>query len=339
MIARKAGVSVEYNGINLKEVISNELVNTVTYNDNATDTIDDISIELKNTSKKWLSEWAPLKGDEIKFGIFTENWSCENDNHKLNCGIFIVDEVDYSGRPLIIAIKGLAIPKDIEFTETLRNRKWQNVSIKRLASDLVSKYNFDLVWDTNKNIIIESIEQSNVTDSSFLKDTCKKYGFSVKTYSNKIVIYHEGEYEKKTSVLKVKESDVEGWTLKNTINDTGYTEVVLKYSSDNYSETKREFIYRLPGKKYSKGLKINETVNNYAEAEFIAKAKLREKNKQEYTMNLQLKGNTKIVACNCIDLEGFGIFDGKYFIDKISHSVGGGYKVSMDIHKVLEGDY
>lgn len=339
MIARKAGVSVDYNGINLKEVISNELVNTVTYNDNATDTIDDISIELKNTSKKWLSEWAPLKGDEIKLGIFTENWSCENDNHKLNCGIFIVDEIDYSGRPLIIAIKGLAIPKDIEFTETLRNRKWQNVSIKRLASDLVSKYNFDLVWDTNKNIIIESIEQSNVTDSSFLKDTCKKYGFSVKTYSNKIVIYHEGEYEKKTSVLKVKESDVESWTLKNTINDTGYTEVVLKYSSDNYSETKREFIYRLPGKKYSKGLKINETVNNYAEAEFIAKAKLREKNKQEYTMNLQLKGNTKIVACNCIDLEGFGIFDGKYFIDKISHSVGGGYKVSMDIHKVLEGDY
>lgn len=339
MIARKAGVSVDYNGINLKEVISNELVNTVTYNDNATDTIDDISIELKNTSKKWLSEWAPLKGDEIKFGIFTENWSSENDNHKLNCGIFIVDEIDYSGRPLIIAIKGLAIPKDIEFTETLRNRKWQNVSIKRLASDLVSKYNFDLVWDTNKNIIIESIEQSNVTDSSFLKDTCKKYGFSVKTYSNKIVIYHEGEYEKKTSVLKVKESDVESWNLKNTINDTGYTEVVLKYSSDKYSGNEREFIYRLPGKKYSKGLKINETVNNYAEAEFIAKAKLREKNKQEYTMNLQLKGNTKIVACNCIDLEGFGIFDGKYFIDKISHSLGGGYKVSMDIHKVLEGDY
>ena len=256
MNARRAGISVEYNGVNLQDVISNELVNTVTYNDNASDTIDDISIELRNTSKKWLGDWSPLKGDEIKFGIFVENWSCENDNHKLNCGMFSVDEVDYSGRPLVVAIKALAIPKDIEFTETLRNRKWQNVSIKRLASDLVSKYSFELIWDTNKNVIIESIEQSNVTDSNFLKDTCKKYGFSVKTYSNKIVIYHEGEYEKKASVLRIKESDVESWNLKSTINDTGYTEVVLKYSSDDYySESEKEFIYSLPGKKYSKGLK------------------------------------------------------------------------------------
>ncbi len=338
MYARRATVDIEYNSKKINDFFSaeNELDDTISYTDNATKTIDDIAFTFRDTSKKWLAELKPTKGDRIKFGILTENWNYENDNNNLSCGMFNVDEVDYSGRPLKLSIKALAIPKNIEFTETKRSRKWQSVSMKRLTNDLIQKYNLILVWDTNKDLIIESIEQNDETDSKFLCDTCSKYGFNIKTYSNKIVIYYEGEYENKSSVLKISEEDVENWSGKDTSNDSAYSCVSIKY--DDIYGNEKEFNYSISGKA-NKELKINEKANSYEEAVYIAKSKLREKNKKEKTMSLQMKGNTNLVASNCIDIDGFGNLDGKYFIDKISHEIGGGYKTKLEIHKTLEGDY
>jgi hypothetical protein len=68
-----------------------------------------------------------------------------------------------------------------------------------------------------------------------------------------------------------------------------------------------------------------------------AKARAREKNKNEWTGSLTVVGNPKIIGGVCVDIAGFGVFNGKYMVDEASHTIGGGYTTEMKLHRVLEG--
>lgn len=65
---------------------------------------------------------------------------------------------------------------------------------------------------------------------------------------------------------------------------------------------------------------------------------LREKNKNEFQACIKLTGDIKLCAASTIYIDGFGIFDGKYFIEKSVHNIdGSGYTTEIEIRKVLEG--
>jgi nucleoid DNA-binding protein len=77
-------------------------------------------------------------------------------------------------------------------------------------------------------------------------------------------------------------------------------------------------------------------VDNLAEAQRVAKAKFREINKEETTFSCEIPGNTRFVSGANISLSGLGVFDGKYYIDKATHSVGSGYTTSIEAHKIVK---
>jgi phage protein D len=39
-------------------------------------------------------------------------------------------------------------------------------------------------------------------------------------------------------------------------------------------------------------------------------------------------------ATTTFNIVGFGIYDGKYIIDKATHSISSGYRISIEAHKV-----
>ena len=82
---------------------------------------------------------------------------------------------------------------------------------------------------------------------------------------------------------------------------------------------------------------MNKRVKSGAEARRLAQKTLRKLNKKETTGDISVVGNIELLGGACIDLEGFGSFDGKYFIEKATHSIGKGYTTSLEIRKVLEG--
>ena len=86
-------------------------------------------------------------------------------------------------------------------------------------------------------------------------------------------------------------------------------------------------------------MKINESVENIAEAEQKAKAKLREANKTETTLSITKKGDISIVAGSCVIVIGLGHFDGKYYIDDVTHDLSNGFTTKCELHRVLEGGY
>ena len=83
-------------------------------------------------------------------------------------------------------------------------------------------------------------------------------------------------------------------------------------------------------------LRINQKVDSVADAQRLAKNKLREKNKEAGLASLQVAGDVRLAAGITIKIKGFGRYDGKYLIVKSTHSVGGGdYTTDLEIRKVL----
>ncbi len=71
-----------------------------------------------------------------------------------------------------------------------------------------------------------------------------------------------------------------------------------------------------------------------AEAKRLAEAKLRALNAKSITGEVTVVGNPLFVAGEVIALSGFGSFDGNFYIDSATHSLGGGYTTSLQIHRV-----
>lgn len=335
MLARRVSIDIIYEGVNVSSDIAKDLLNFA-YTDNASGAADDIAITLKDDKKKWLSEWQPKKGDRIIAAVKTINWRYEGDSQLLKCGAFMVDEPSYMGRPITLSLGAISVPANTDFLNIKNSRTWNSATVKEIASSIAKNTGLELYYDTEYNPIIGFIEQSEKTNSAFLSEICNKNGLSMKVYNNKLVIFRESEYENKQAIGTISETNMLTWNAKTTFTDTGYDGCKVSYT-DPYSGEVYTYTFRVPGKTGNKIYKVNDNVNSYAEAERLAKSKLRELNKKEYTISITIQGNINMIASSCVNIKDLGTFDGKYYIDKATHNIGSGYTTQLELHKVLEG--
>ncbi|HBF38010.1 MAG TPA: hypothetical protein DDW50_11880, partial [Firmicutes bacterium] len=304
MNSRRASIILIYEGKNITDDIAADL-QSFTYNDNASGTSDDITIELKDDQGKWISSWAPAKGDIIKPILFTENWNFEGEYQSLECGTYIVDEPSYSGRPRVLNIGAVSVPSFAGFMDVTHNHTWQNATVQSIIVPIIKSYTknddknnvedenkieFKTVFQTQINPVICFVHQSEQTDAAFLFDLCQKNGLAMKLYNQKINIFSEKEYETHNPSITLTESDLISWTAKTSFANTGYDGCQIVYTLPN-SETTFSHTFRPLSKTGNKIYQMNETVYDLAEAERYAQCKLRELNKKEYTLSLEIAGN------------------------------------------------
>ncbi|KZL88719.1 phage late control D family protein [Clostridium magnum] len=337
MQARRANISINYMGVDITKDIQPDLLN-FKYTDNASDNADDIEIELKDEQVKWLNDWFPQKGDNIKASIDTVNWNKDGDTGSLYCGSFIVDEPEYSGRPRKLTIKAISMPSNTNFTSTKKSRAWENIKLSAIAKNIADSAGLELFFDAPSDPSYSRKDQSETSDMSFLSEVCKKEGFGFKVTDSKIVIYDEAKYEQQPSIMKLSESStlVNSYGFKTTLTNSDYAGCRVKYRNAKKG-TIIEYLYSIKDLEDSdKIYEVNKVVGSLEEAMRLAQKKLREVNKKGCIANLNVVGNLKLVGAICVDLVDFGAFSGKYFIDKAIHNIPK-YTVDLEMHKVLEG--
>jgi phage protein D len=335
MDARRAFLELYYQGKNITDYVENDLL-SFTYTDNASGEADSVSIDLKDLEKKWISEWAPQKGDSIKPAIILSNWEKEDDNQRLDCGTFLVDEPSYSGRPRTMFIGAVSVPANTNFMTTLNNGAWDKASIKKIAESIAKASKLKLKFLSSYNPVIGRVEQNDTADVSFLYDLCQSNGLAMKVYSNQVIIFYEPDYEAMAPVMTITEDQVISWSAKTTFTDTGYDGCLIQYTHHRKGKTPK-YTFWAPGHKGgAKVYKINEHADSLAEAQRLAKAKLRELNIGEYTATITMPGTTKLYSTQTVMLDGFGRFDGKYYIDQISHKLPS-YAITLELHRCLGG--
>lgn len=333
MNPRKTQVIVTFKTKKFSKKIDAYLEN-FSYTDCANGESDSIDIKVSNTKKVWNTKWKPEKGDILTAKIQQRNWRNLSGNKRetlvtVKCGTFYIDDLTYTGRPLVCNMGAIASPVYSKFnTETL-TKTWENVSVKQIAKVIAEAAGLNLHYDAS-DISIASIEQSGQTNCNFLNSICKDYGLAMKIYSNKIVILDEEKLEQKKPVATIKETGIIKWTHNSTMEGT-YTGAKFSYTNPDNDKTLEVTVGG-----GSRIKNINVSANNLMEAQLKGIALLNNENKKAETMSITIPADNKIYAGTNVTIKGFGNLNGKYFVDKVKHSIGTNYTMTLTLRKVQE---
>ncbi len=352
-LARRIIPHIAYNGKDISEDLSNYLIG-IDYTDELSGAADDLQLTLEDRDNLWLSDWFPEKGASLDAVLETRYWNGSTDMPQtVSLGTFEIDELECSAMPTTVRIKSVSVPDNTTLRGTERSRSWEKVTIKKVAEDIATEAGLELFWDTAEEPETQDrIEQTEQSDLEFLQKLCDDNSLALKISEKQIVIFDEIKYEEADAVLNIvkstelmaaeKESNLlpsyapSSWNFTSSIRDV-YKACQVNYQNED-SKEKLTYTFTAPGKTIGKTLVINQQVKSQAEAEKLAKNELRKKNVEEIKGSFKMRGQLTISAGLTINIVGFGVFDGKYLITRVSHSIGrSGYTCSIEVRRCLEG--
>lgn len=349
MLPRQIIPVIKYNGKDISSDLS-PFLESISYTDNLSGYADDISINLDDRRGLWEGDWFPDRGATLEVSLISRNWgSLLERTRELKIGMFALDSIDGSSPPRVMELKGTSVPENNNLRGVERTKSWEKAEMKTIANDVAQGAGMELVYDCSDNPSIDRAEQTEQSDLSFLLKLCEDHGMAIKICNNQIVIFDEADYEKKEPKITIVRPGMAYIVQKNMTyitNITGYrmhavTRDIYKachvQCNDTDSGSNIEATFTDPSKSEGKTLQVKEQVKSIAEAERLAKKKLREKNREEVTMSIDSMGNFNLFASETVNLFGFGRFDGKYIIVTAKHDIGNGYTTSIDLRRCLDG--
>ena len=335
--ARRTGVNVAIN----KKDISKDLapfLKSFSYSDALSDEADTAEIVLQDRERIFIGEWFPTRGDTATVEITRSNWYGESGEERLPLGSFEIDEISAKYPPSEVTIKMVSVPNNAKIRSIVKSRSWENVKLSKIAGDVAAESGLTLFYDTKDDPEIKRAEQSEKSSLQFLQKICKDEGLNLKVADGRIIIFDAEKYESQTpiTVLKFNPGLIKSFSATATIHEI-YSACNVTYK---HGKKNKKFDCTFTDENQpSDGmtLKINKKVESTAEAEKLAKKKLREKNKEEFKVSLTLAGDFMYLSGNVIELADFGKFSGRYIIEKAEHKISNGYEVSVDLRKCLSG--
>lgn len=333
--SRESVVVIRYN--NRKSAVITDELGSFQYTDNASGEADTVSFCLNNASLGWLKKgWFPKESDYVRVSICVRNWRWPGDTRTVYQGKFAVDEFGAEGFPSVVEFGGISVPIRTGIHLTERNKTYRKTSVKGILSVIAKRAGVKLAF-SGKDCSVEEVSQDGDTDMEFAFRLCSEYDLAVKLYNGKIVVYQRTAYERRKGSFTLRPGDLgEGGTYRFQYSVTKlYDSVKLRYQ--NKDGKKITYSYTIPGKSGKRTLVLSDSADCVADAEKKAKARLAESLRQVVTATFSVMGDPRYRACETFYLTGFGRFDGKYFIDQVTHSKEGGYTSSIQCHRCVTG--
>lgn len=335
---RRARIILKYNNKDISEDIAKNLLN-FKWTDNSSKKADSLDIDLENTAGLWHGAWLPAKGATLTASIVQENWDGGKGTQTLPCGTFQIDETTVSAPPSKAQIKAVSVPIKTKARGQKKTHGWNDVRLSQIAGDIANDAGLSLMFDLPDDPHYQSEDQMEETDLAFLQGLCDDAGASLKVSHDKLIIFSEEEYEKKSSVLTLEPENLTHWNLKNKSADV-YKSCKVSYhdpeTDKDISHEEEADLADLSGEdENGRTLNLNRRCKSLAEAQKLAKNSLRNANKYEVSGTLDAAGDLRVVAGVNIELSGFGAYDGKYAVETVTHTIDGkgGHTMSISIRR------
>ena len=329
-LALRTYINIMYKGVNISADIAADLL-AFSYTDNESGTPDDIDITLKNDHGRWNDDWMPTLGDKIIASIIQEGRGA---GKPLACGTFTLDQFDISlGGGSTVSMKGVSVPSEKSIRRTNKSRGWEKVKLSEIAADIASTGSLRLTYATDIDPLYDRRDQTNIPDLQFLKKLCDDEALNLKVTDDQIVIFDPQEMDKKDPIrtIVIGSDYIIGNPKFSIQNHDTYSESTVEYS-DPKTGKKETYTEKSEKIKDGKPLKTVTRASTPAEAQRKAKAKLYEANKKEITGSMTLMGDYRLIAGETVSIIGAGKFDGKYKINKSTHSLSGGYTTTIELN-------
>lgn len=326
MKARAATVKIVYKGKDISQNIAPCLV-AFTFTDNSDGTLDDISFSLEDRGQTWLTSWTPSKGDKIQCSIMVQDGNAQT----LPCGEYEVDQIDYSAPPHVLTVKAVSAAITHKLKDEKHSKAWESTGLQSVAGDIANDNGLSLHFDA-QDVQFERLEQVRQSDIDFLSEVCANYGLEVKVNEGKLIVYDGEKNESKESVAELTRTDSKliSWKFSTKSTKT-YKKARLKYhhaakKKDIEAEAEDDSVEGT-----ERVLELNQQVDDEGAAKKLAEKKLYEANRGETSGSILLMGDLRFRAGVNVTLSDFGLFDGKYTIKKVVHSLGNGYTTSLEL--------
>lgn len=350
MKAYRTRVRVIYEGTDITMDISPYLLG---YSYTDTDNIsEDITINLENRDALWMRDWFPQRGDKLRTSIQMID---EYDNVlELPCGEFEIDEVEAKGPPDKVTIKAISTLISNEAKDTKKYQAWEQIDYMAIASELGSRNGYTVVFNIqpDNNKFYDKIDQDNESDVEFLLRISDDLNFGVKIEDVTIVISDEEYYESMSTLFTIYFEDQEerrkgvqrnagfgllSYDLKQSAL-TSYVGCELNYKDPESGEVYSAYVGNDKEQVTSKVLRLNDKVKSDSEAAEVCKKALEKQNKSTNPAKFSIAPRFPIAAKTIIEIRDFGVYDGRYLINSVDHSVDtGGYTASLDCSKFIMG--
>lgn len=301
------------------------------YTDNLSGESDLAELELEDRARLWIADWFPKRGDLCNVSILQDGEVI------LDLANFEIDEIGIDFPPNKVRIKLNSVANNSNLRSVDSSRSWEKVTLQKIAGDIAQEAGMELFYDTAE-IKIERAEQKEQSKLSFLQKLCRDNGLALKVNDKQLIIFDEEKYEQQSAVITLKYGDdrLKRFSATATISKI-YSGCHVKYQHGKKKEL-IEYTYKDASKSEGMTLEINKKVESAAEAEKLAKKELRDKNKEEIKVQVEVIGAAEYLSGNVIELDdSFGFFAGNYLIEKARHSIGRGYSCSVELRKCLNG--
>lgn len=301
-------MNILYNGVDIAASVQPTVLQIT---DNAGGKPDSLTIVFSDTENRW-SQWKPAKNDTLQV---------KQDG--FDTGIMYIDELKQQAG--VFELKALSIPQTCK---TAHSQGWENVRLLEVVTQIATRYGFTVQTYGVTNHLYTRVDQLEDADIAFLAYRCMLEGYAVKVTGKSLVIYAEATEEQKVAKSTIHRSDMQGaFEFRNKSMDI-YSKCIVR------SQT-------LQGEFTDVGiagptLKQNIYMTNQAEANRWAKGILRSYNKYMVTGSFTVDLNPKLAAGTCIGVADTGMFDGKYFIDRLTHDLIHN-RTKLRVRKPLEG--
>ncbi|MBT1262496.1 late control protein [Pseudomonas sp. VS40] len=237
-------------------------------------------------------------------------------------GRYVVDEIEVSGPPDTIVIRGKA--SDMRGTgKSIRSGSWEDVPLSKIVSDIAARNG----WTPACTIAtkVARADQLHESDFSFVTRLAKQYDCTAKVGDGKLMVIQRqaglSASGKVIGAITITRSDVSRWQFR--LGDRNAHKTVAAKHQDK--KTGKLSVVSLDNDDVPDGLPAVHTDRhihpNKTAAESAAKARLAAFNRSTAGVRLEMVGRTDLFAERSINAQGFKVgLDGEYLVDSVEQT-------------------
>ncbi|RCL23017.1 late control protein [Pseudomonas sp. AFG_SD02_1510_Pfu_092] len=234
-------------------------------------------------------------------------------------GSYVVDEVEVTGPPDTITLRGKA--SDMRGSgKTTRSGSWEDTALASIVSDVAARNG----WEPGCTVQtkVPRVDQRNESDFNFITRLAKQYDCTAKVASGKLLVLpRQGGQSaggKAIGTVTISRADVSRYSFR--LGDRSTQKAVKTQHQDK--ATGRLNVVELGNDDAPAGLPGVHTDRhiypNKSAAEQAAKARLAAFNRSTAAVRLEMVGRTDLFAERTISAQGFkNGLDGEYLVDSV----------------------
>ncbi|HGI9865001.1 TPA: phage late control D family protein [Salmonella enterica subsp. enterica serovar Montevideo] len=310
-------------------------VTSVSYTDRLSGESDEIQVDLEDSEGRWRDAWYPGKGDTLTLQMGYAGEPLRE------CGTFSIDEIELSGPPDSVSLRGLATSVTVAM-RTKVSRGFENTTLAAIAQRIAGKHRLQLQGQIEP-LTLDRVTQYDETDLAFLKRLARDYGYLVKVTHTHVIFSSLDKLRDAPPTFTFTRPDISRYSLRDTINriykgakyrsQNSRTKQVVTYQADG-GESTTTVSTATRGKNTSADtLTLSGRSGNQGTAARRTRAALNLKNQYQKVATLSMAGNIRLRAGHNVTLTGFGASDGKWLTGSVRHSMtrSGGYTMDVEV--------